>query len=131
MLTLEQYSEARAICDKAMQVMREVWPEWQKGGAIPAAVCQHPDYAACTNAIRGQVEQFELLRDLPDCFTAYIGSDGRSVTVWTGDVLGNAYVTSSWGRRPKMFAYRVTIGGKRYHGRGQGAGIYITLRACR
>lgn len=97
---------------------------------IPADAKRPAEIAAVDNEMRGRVEQYELLTELPAEFGAYIGSDGRSVTVWTGLPLGSAYVVSSWrnGYGTKLFAYRATIGGREYAGRSQGSGMFIGLR---
>jgi hypothetical protein len=100
------------------------------GWTVIPADAQRPDAIAMVdNDMRGRVEQFELLNEAPERFTAYIGSDGRSVTVWTGLKLGTAWTTSSW-RGPngtKLFAYRAKIAGREYYGRSQGSGMYINL----
>lgn len=145
-LSPEQYAIERAICDKAEATLRALWPQWAKGGAIPAVVTQHPDYLACNNDMRGRVEQFEILRDLPDVIFAYISLPGNSrdfatncrgaqphcVTVWTGLKIGHAYETGRWSiggfLSSTMHQYRATIGGREYTGRGPGVGMYVRLR---
>ena len=133
-LTAERYAIERATCDKA---------------------AAHPDYAACDNAMRGRVAQYELLTNPPERFVAYIGkplqeakpethnkyiSDNANrrwrVTTWTGDHLGVAEVTSTW-RTPRSFvsstmsSYRVTMAGKVYHGRSAGEGMAISLKRAK
>lgn len=94
------------------------------------------------NDMRGRVEQFELLRDLPDSFCAYLENgkpDGigarLNVTCWPGNPLGVAVVHTvakrgnMWGERQRYG--RATIGGKVYRWQGRGAGIYATFRAVK
>lgn len=140
-----RYEIERAICDRAAayadSIMRPA------GGPsrnwLSAEEAAHPDYAACDNAMRGRVEQFEILRDLPETIFAYIGnpaceSNCRAavpypVTVWTGDRIGTAYESARW-KTPgsyvssTMHQYRATIGGRQYTGRGPGVGMYVRLR---
>jgi hypothetical protein len=102
---------------------------------IPADAATHPDYSACDNAMRGRVERFEILQDLPEKFCAYLSSDSKSVTVWTGDVLGYAWVNSSrpiGGYVSSQYYYgRARIGGKLYAWQGHGAGMLCRLRAIK
>lgn len=131
-LTPEQYAIERAICDKA-HAYRMANATYDRDGwsTLSKVLAAHPDYAACDNAMRGRVEQYEVLRDLPERFSAYVSADGAQVTTWTGDILGSAKVTASWrtGRRTCMYQYVVTVGGKRYTGRCQGAGMLLNLQA--
>jgi hypothetical protein len=94
---------------------------------IPADAKRPAEIAAVDNEMRGRVEQYELLTELPERISAYIGSDGRSVTVWTGLPLGSAYCSGRIGRGP-LFGYYATISGRQYYGRGQGSGMFINLR---
>lgn len=133
--TETDYRRERAICDKAMQYAERFK---QKNGwiVIPAEDAKHPDYAACDNAMRGRVEQFELLRDLPDRFSAYLSSDCSKVTTWAGDTLGQAWILSS---RPaggsvyscRYYYGRARIGGKLYSWQGYGDGMLCRLRAIK
>ncbi len=98
-----------------------------------------PDFAICDNTMRGRVEQFEILRDLPDRFTAYLANDYSDhvgalipVMVWTGDRLGTAFVRSI-GKRANMFGERqrygrATVKGVEYSWQGPGAGMYAHFR---
>lgn len=64
--------------------------------------------------------------------------DGRLHT-WDGqliDGLGMLFITSSWAMPrswigSRMYAYRATYKGKRYHGRGFGDGMLLRLRASK
>lgn len=143
-LSPEQYAIERAICDKA-QAFWNANATFSKSGwsSMGPELAAHPDYAACDNAMRGRVEQYEILRDLPEKVLAYIGkpeseSNWRAavpylVTVWTGERIGIAYETGRW-KTPRsyvsshMHQYRATIGGREYTGRGAGVGMCIVLR---
>ena len=127
------YREERAICDAATRYWNEHATFNRDGSSsLSAELAAAPEYAACSNEMRGRVEQFELLNDPPERFSAYIGSDGRSVTVWTGLKLGTADCVSSWpvqsyiGRT--MRQYHCRIAGKLYSGRGFGPGMSINLK---
>ncbi len=92
--TQSDYEHERAICDKAAAYVDQF--RGRNGWAsLTPEQAAHPDYAACDNDMRGRVEQWELLRDLPEKFCAYLSSDCSKVTVWTGGELGAAWVTSS------------------------------------
>lgn len=144
-LSPEQYAQARAIVDRAAAYWK-AHATFDRSGwsSMSAELAAHPDYAACSNEIRGQVEQFELLRDMPEKFTAYIGQPARNgmgcdrivgqtypVTVWTGERLGNAtrgaFIRSNqYGER--MYQFYARINGRDYTGRSYGPGMYISLR---
>ena len=131
-----QYERERAICDKAAAYWQANATFARSGASsMSRELASHPDYAACDNAMRGRVEQYEILRDLPETICAYIGTrEGGSypVTTWAGDVLGYATKGATWrvagyvGTHMSMFYAR--IGGREYAGRGYGEGMYITLR---
>lgn len=98
MLTDSEYMTAKAICDKA-QSYWEANATFSKGGSsMSAELAKHPDYAACTNDMRGAVEEYELNRDKPDAFSAYVCDDGR-VTLWPGNVIGKVTHTKRGKRR--------------------------------
>jgi hypothetical protein len=142
----EQYVIERAIRDKAAAYWQANATFARNGASsMSQELCQHPDYAACDNAMRGRVAQFELLRDMPETIAAYIGkakgngmgcdrASGQSytVTTWTGDLLGYATKGAAWrvnsyiGSHMAMFYAR--IGGREYVGRGFGEGMSIVLR---
>lgn len=143
-LTQAEYETARAICDKADRYAAQFV---QKNGwtVIPADAAKHPDYAACSNELRGKVEQFEILRDMPETIFAYIGNprgngmgcegiigQGYPVQVWTGLQIGNATKGATWqvnsfiGSHMSQFYAR--IGGREYTGRGFGEGVCIRLK---
>lgn len=137
------YVRERAICDAAHAYARETMAKRGKRcNWLSAEEAAAPVYAACDNSMRGRVEQFELLRDLPDRFAAYLetgASDGigarLSVQVWTGDRLGVATVHTiakrgnQYGERQRYG--RALIGGKLYAWQGQGAGMYALFRAIK
>lgn len=142
-LTLAQYEIERAICDKANAYWQANATHGKGGSSMSAELASHPDYAACTNDMRGRVEQFELLRDLPEKLTAYVGSRepngmgcdrlaARSypVTVWTGLQIGNCSLVEHSSRRRfgKTFQCYATIAGREYTGRTEGVGMYVNLR---
>lgn len=132
-LTAEQYAIERAICDKAQAYWKAHASHSKSGSSsMSAELAAHPDYAACDNAMRGRVEQYELLTNPPERFTAYIGRNGK-LTTWCGDVVGAWMLMSRW-RTPRSFvsshmgAYHVMMAGKKYHGRSGGEGLAINLR---
>lgn len=134
-LSAEQYAVERAICDKAQAYWQQHATHGKRGSSMSAELAAHPDYAACDNAMRGRVEQYELLRDKPDQFTAYIGKGGR-LTTWCGDDLGAAMCMSTW-KTPRSYVsstmsiYHCMMGGRKYHGRSGGEGMSINLRAIK
>lgn len=130
MIDEQTYRTERAICDKAARYARRTMKR-NKGNFLTAEQAAHPDYAACDNAMRGRVEQFEIFRDKPARLVAYLSSDVRRVTVWTGDELGavrmGAPYRSNMG--DKRYPFRVNIAGAEYAGIGYGGGgMYARLR---
>lgn len=136
-LTAERYAIERAICDKAEAYRKRVavLPNGKPRNYLTAAEAQHPDYAACDNAMRGRVEQYELLTNPPERFTAYISSKPveHRITTWCGDELGTAMCMSTW-RTPRSFVsstlseWHVMMAGRKYVGRSAGHGMAINLR---
>lgn len=133
-LSPEQYEIERAICDKASAFWKANATFSRNGwSSMGPELAAHPDYAACSNDMRGRVEQFEILRDLPEVICAYVSSDARSVTVWTGLPIGTCRAVSSWPTPrscigSRMYQFHATIGGRDYTGRGYGEGMCIALR---
>ena len=145
MLTPETYAAERAICDKANAYAAQfIQPNgWT---IIPAKAAGHPDYAACDNAMRSRVELFELNRDRPERFSAYLQPSNReqvdqtnlvayrhrNVTTWTGDKLGwvthtGAYHRNNFGGRWRQVTVR-TIWGQTYTGREYDSRQLVNLR---
>lgn len=145
-ISAEQYAIERAICDKAADYWKAN-ATFSKSGwsSLSANLAAHPDYAACNNDMRGRVDQYETLRDLPATIVAYIGKPNRNgmgvdrvmgqtypVTTWTGLPLGFATKGATWrvnsyvGTHMSQFYAR--IGGREYTGRGFGEGCAIVLR---
>lgn len=137
-LSIEQYEIERAICDKAAAYAESVMAEGgskRKRNYLTADECKHPDYAACDNDMRGRVEQFEILRDLPERLTAYIGErvtpSRHHVTVWTGLPIGGCTLVEHSGGRwrfDRTYQCYATIAGREYTGRTQGVGMYVNLK---
>lgn len=129
--SLKDYQRERAICDKA-NAYWQANASFSRNGAssVSRELTQHPDYAACDNAMRGRVEKFELLRDMPERFTAYLSSDMRRITVWTGDELGPVHIFNEWTSNfgDKRQAGTATIGNAQYSVLAFGAGMYCHLR---
>ena len=104
MLTDTEYTAARAIVDKA-QTYWETHATYGKGGfsSMSAELASHPDYAACTNDMRGDVEEYELHRDKPERFTAYVVPDSEpgtyKLTLWPGQRIGKVTHRKSGKRR--------------------------------
>lgn len=77
------------------------------------------------------VERRGLL-DRTKPFCCYVSSDEKHVTGWKGNILGTIISKSRTARRwnyPAMVSIRVRdVHGGVWRGRGQGAGMYITLR---
>jgi len=136
MMTEHEYLAARAICDKATAYW-QANATFSKDGwsSLDAAKAAHPDYAACSNELRGMVEQHELFRDKPARFSAYVSSDEQTVTCWPGNALGKVTSRTLTKRRSdwqgKVYSYRArTSWGKVYQGYGA-AGCLINLREAR
>jgi len=133
-LSPDQYAIERAICDKAAayadSIMRpngNYVRNW-----ISADEAKHPDYAACDNDMRGRVDQYEILTNLPDSMVAYIG-DNNAACTWTGLALSHDGIcTSSWRVNSyvgsRMYQHKFQIGDREYTGKGFGKGMSIVLR---
>lgn len=148
--TIDQatYETERAICDKAEAYAKaKRAARGPKCNYITADEAAHPDYAACDNAMRGRVEQFELLSNPPERLFAYIGDAapngmgierqaGRTypLTVWTGAPIGYCTLPTKWRQGwNDMYQVYAWVRGKdgverEYTGRGQGVGMCVSLR---
>lgn len=139
-LTPEQYAIERAICSKAEAYAESVMCEGgskRKRNYLTKDEAAHPDYAACDNAMRGRVEQFEILTEKPSRFGAYIGervpnSSNHYVTTWTGDIVGTCYLGAGWRVHSyvgsRMYQATAWIAGKEFTGRTFGKGMCVSLR---
>lgn len=148
-ISAEQYATERAICDAAQDYADSVMSEGtgkRVRNYLTKEEAAAPVYAACDNDMRGRVEQYELLRDLPAVIYCYLSQSREErestnvvrarplrATVWTGLPLGTARrVSPEWRaggwNGSKIAQYEATIGGRTYTGRGQGAGMCITLK---
>lgn len=124
------YLRERALVDED-----DAWAEQfrQRNGwvVIPADAVRPNE---CDNAMRGRVEQYEILRGEPrEEISAYLGAgtDGLyPVTVWTGDKIGNARRGAMWncGRGCVLAQFSAWIGEREYTGRGQGSGMLIRFK---
>lgn len=134
--TQQTYDREREIVDKADAYARATMAtRGPRCNYLTKEEAAAPVYAMCSNDMRGRVEQFELLRDRPDKFCAYLSDDGRKVVCWPGNVLGSAVTLSS--RRiggwvsGRYYYGRATIGGREYAWLGHGAGMLCRLKALK
>lgn len=92
-----------------------------------------------TNDERSAVETFELCRDKPDAFLAYVEADeggAWAVTTWTGEKLSADLIAGASYPNPRasytsrtLTPIRIkSIWGDWYTGRALGAGLYVKLR---
>jgi hypothetical protein len=82
------------------------------------------------NEQTGKVEQYRLREEKPDAFGAYLSSDGKAVTTWTGDVLG--FVMGSVVRdrsRRENYRFSFRMNGRDYYAQGSGCGMYCGCKA--
>jgi len=130
-MTQEQYAIERKICDKAQKYATRTMAK-NGGNYLTGKQAKTPVYAACNNDMRGRVEQFEILRDLPDVIFCYLDSN-NAATVWTGlplstdGICTGIWKTGGW-VSDTMEQHTFTIGGRKYTGRGQGSGMCIRLK---
>lgn len=129
--TNADYARERAIIDKA----NEYWKanaSFDRNGAssMSAELCANPQYAAATNDMRGRVERYEFLRDMPDTYVAYANSDMTRVTTWNGEELGALRITNNWRSNfgDRRYSGRAVIGGATYSVLAFGSGMYCRLR---
>lgn len=145
-ISQSEYKTKKAICDKAAAILKKLAPDtYNKEGVVPTCVIDHPDYKACNNTIRGEVEQYELLHNPPEKLIAYIGTGNKNgmgcdriigqtypITVWTGLPIGNATIGSSWRVNSymgtHMHQFYARIAGREYTGRSFGEGMCIILK---
>lgn len=131
MYTETDYQRERAICDKAEAYARATMAG--KRNYLTPEECAHPDYSACNNDMRGRVEAYELQRDKPDAFSAYV-TEKAEVTAWPGNVLGAIRQRGRWVRsgfggakwRPVVFR---AVWGRTYYGREYDTMQLVRFRA--
>lgn len=146
-LSAEQYAIERAICDKAAAYAESVMCEGgtkRKRNYLTKEEATHVDYAACDNDMRGRVNQYEILIELPEKIYAYVGNRepngmgvdriaGRSypLQVWTGLQIGNCTLVERKGRNrfgEKSYQCYAIIKGREYTGRSGGVGMWASLK---
>lgn len=146
-LNADQYKVERAICDKAAAYAESVMCEGgskRKRNYLTKEEALHPDYAACDNDMRGRVDQYEILTELPERVAAYVGNRepngmgvdrmaGRSypLQVWTGLQIGNCTLVERKGRNrfgEKSYQCYATIQGREYVGQSGGVGMWANLK---
>lgn len=146
-LNADQYAIERAICDKANAYAESIMCEGtgkRKRNHLTAGEAANPIYSACDNDMRGRVEQYEILTELPERLTAYIGKrepngmgfdrgegGGFPVTVWTGLQIGNCSLSEHEGRGrsfERVYQCYATIEGRTYTGKTGGVGMYVNLK---
>ena len=125
-ISQEAYEALKPLVDANQAAMRN--------GPNPRDPETHPyPFPHIGNKEAGAIEQYELRRDKPHRFTAYLSSDGKSVTVWTGDQLGfvlgrvNRWRTGGFARG-EMAAGQFMMRGSVYSFRGPGAGMHCRCR---
>lgn len=139
------YRETIAIADMYWRIHAT----FAKNGAssMSAELARAPDYANCTNEMRGQVAQYETLHNPPSALVAYIGDRepngcgidreyGRTywLNTWTGHRLGYATLGRPYRIRGtkvhRVYAWITGRDGREreYTGVGQGIGMAVNLR---
>lgn len=131
--TESDYRRDRATCDKAAAYWKAN-ATFTRGGwsSMSPELAAHPAYAAATPETWDRVETFELRRDKPESFVAYVGPDGSTLQTWRGTWLGVVRLGCSWPVRshfgPRMYQAEVRAFGRTYTGRTFGKGMAIRLR---
>ena len=81
------------------------------------------------------IEVYEFVNDPPERYFAYINEKDKTMTTWTGDILGKVLGLWSLGWRSNFGDIRVSIevigiNGKRYHGTFyKSAGDYCRIKS--
>jgi hypothetical protein len=143
-LSQEKYDVESKTCKVWLEFVNKTMSDTGKNYLTPQEWKANP-VPDCDNDMRGRVEQFEILRDLPEIFTAYLDKPNRNgmgcdrvigqtypVIVWTGLKVGFATKGSSWRVSSyigdEMSQFYARVGGREYTGRSFGEGMCITLR---
>jgi hypothetical protein len=144
----QRAAEIEALAAKA-KAYWDANATFTKGGysSLPADLAKHPDYTGCPNELRGQLEQFNFASNKNiENYSAYVSmADGNSnselkvgqsviLTVWTGlPIAMTARVNSAWwANGTRMYAGQCrAINGRAYAWRGQGAGMYCSMKALK
>jgi hypothetical protein len=133
MRTLTDDEKAFCADVRARDAALRVWMESHKRNSY------HPDELPPeinppTNEERSRCEclEFESAAADPRPYFAYLSSDGKRVTTFTGDTLATlVHVGKTW-RGPsgnKWTAFRAAgIDGRIWHGRHNGPGMYLRMR---
>ncbi len=131
--TESDYDREKAICEKAEQYFN-AYCSYDKGGwrSLSAELAKHSDYTSCDNDMRGRIEAFELIRDKPERFSAYV-TDKPEIMTFPGNILGTITYRGKWNYGGFNCKWRQivmrSIWGKVYYGREYNTMQLIRFRA--
>lgn len=121
-LTAEQFADLAPKVDANQKFMRNA--------PNPRDPETHPlPFPDVGNDETGKVEQYRLREEKPDRFGAYLSSDGKRVTTWTGDTLGYVMGTVNEPRFATRVSFSFRMAGRDYYAQGGGRGMYCGCKA--
>jgi hypothetical protein len=102
-LTKKQYEKSRYMLNRYNEACT-TYCKQNKTNAIPFEIAKtFPYWDKVNNNLRGAVEVYEFINDIPQKYFLYISKENKATT-WNGEVLGDVH----FGRE-----YRSNIGDKR------------------
>jgi len=117
-LTKNQYEKARYMLNMYNEACMHFCKQ-NKTNAIPCEITKTFPYShKVNNNLRGAVEVYEFINDIPKKYFLYISKDNKATT-WNGEILGNVhfgreYRSNMGDKRQPIDIY--AINGKKYHG---------------
>lgn len=117
-LTSDEFAALAPKVEANQKAMREI-----PSGLPSAKFRARLPFPEIGNEETGKVEQYRLREERPDKFSAYLSSDGKRVTVWTGETLGYVIGVPYRSRDNRLTYFSFRMSGRDYHARGSGYGM--------
>lgn len=112
-------------------VQKNGWTVIPAGTLAPLDMFGEPVTAARVIRASSIIERWELMRDKPERFVAYVRGD--TIVIWTGHVIGHVTWQTNWSlwrgnNRRRTVHARMAWGGAHYYGIETDSGTLVNMR---
>ena len=130
MISDNEYKSLRSQYDTHMDALRKLGRNWSfPEDNLPP--CPTSDQISA-------IETYEFINNPPERYFSYVNEDNKTMTTWTGEVLGKIvnytpYRCPAFGSMSRRVAIRVkAINGREYYGTYyKSSGDYCRVKACK